>query len=109
MGNDQTKTVLDERKEPITYFAINIKQPDKLHLVPSDTFLSNIVVKVLETHCRYLVFVPAVYNQNNVLNTMNDYHIETRFLSKDLVRFVRACPRSSKKEGIVPYSENHPA
>ena len=56
MGNEQTKTELDERKEPITYFAINIKQPDKLHIVPSDTFLSTIVVKVLETHCRYLNF-----------------------------------------------------
>ena len=52
MGNDQTKTVLDERKEPITYFAINIKQPDKLHIVPSDTVLSNIITRVLEPHCR---------------------------------------------------------
>ena len=37
MGNDQTKqTEIEESKEPVTYFAINLKQPDKLHLVPSD-------------------------------------------------------------------------
>ena len=69
MGNEQTKTELDERKEPITYFAINIKQPDKLHIVPSDTFLSTIVVKVLETHCRYLNF-PFNVKLNEILKDL---------------------------------------
>ena len=32
--------------EPITYFAINIKQPDKLHVVPADRIISNLIVKV---------------------------------------------------------------
>ena len=52
MGNDQTKTALEDSGEPITYFAINIKQPDKLHIVPSDNVLSNIITRVLEPHCR---------------------------------------------------------
>ena len=52
MGNDQTKTVLEDSGEPITYFAINIKQPDKLHIVPSDSGLSKLVTRVLEPHCR---------------------------------------------------------
>ena len=52
MGNDQTKTALEDSGEPITYFAINIKRPDKLHIVPSDTVLSNIITRVLEPHCR---------------------------------------------------------
>ena len=50
MGNDQTKQELDTGNEPITYFAINIKQPDKLHIVPSDSALSGLVTRVLETH-----------------------------------------------------------
>lgn len=61
MGNEQTKIVLDNNNEPITYFAINIKQPDKLHIVPSDTTISNIVVKVLQTHCRYVVTARIVF------------------------------------------------
>ena len=52
MGNEQTKTVLEESGEPITYFAINIKQPDKLHIVPSDSVISNLVTRALETHYR---------------------------------------------------------
>ena len=52
MGNDQTKTVLEDSGEPITYFAINIKQPDKLQIVPSDSGLSKLVTRVLEPHCR---------------------------------------------------------
>ena len=51
MGNEQTKTVLEESGEPITYFAINIKQPDKLHILPSDAALSAAVVRALEPHC----------------------------------------------------------
>ena len=41
MGNEQTKTELNNinENEPITYFAINIKQPDKLHIVPSDAHI----------------------------------------------------------------------
>ena len=52
MGNEQTKTVLEESGEPITYFAINIKQPDKLHIVPSDSAVSSLVTRALQTHYR---------------------------------------------------------
>ena len=55
MGNEQTKTVLEDSGEPITYFAINIKQPDKLHIVPSDSGLSKMVTRVLEPHCRWVM------------------------------------------------------
>ena len=54
MGAEQTKIVLDNNNDPITYFAINIKQPDKLHIVPSDATISNIVLRVLESHNRSL-------------------------------------------------------
>ena len=53
MGAEQTKQELEVGSEPITYFAINIKQPDKLHIVPSDSVISSLVTRALETHYRY--------------------------------------------------------
>ena len=52
MGNDQTKQELEVNNEPLTYFAINIKQPDKLHIVPSDSAVSSLVTRALQTHYR---------------------------------------------------------
>ena len=52
MGAEQTKQELEVGGEPITYFAINIKQPDKLHIVPSDSVISSLVTMALETHYR---------------------------------------------------------
>ena len=52
MGAEQTKQELEVSSEPLTYFAINIKQPDKLHIVPSDTAVSSLVTRALETHYR---------------------------------------------------------
>ena len=51
MGAEHTKQELEVGAEPITYFAINIKQPDKLHILPSDAALSAAVVRALEPHC----------------------------------------------------------
>ena len=53
MGAEHTKQELEVGAEPITYFAINIKQPDKLHIVPSDSVISSLVTRALETHYRY--------------------------------------------------------
>ena len=75
MGNDQTKTVLEDSGEPITYFAINIKQPDKLHIVPSDSGLSKLVTRVLEPHCRS-VLICSLFQIS--LNT--SYHSEVLLL-----------------------------
>ena len=52
MGAEQTKQEPEVGGEPITYFAINIKQPDKLHIVPSDSVISSLVTRALETHYR---------------------------------------------------------
>ena len=52
MGAEHTKQELEVGAEPITYFAINIKQPDKLHIVPSDSVISSLVTRALETHYR---------------------------------------------------------
>ena len=55
MGNEQTKQELEVTNEPLTYFAINIKQPDKLHIVPSDSAVSSLVTRALQTHYRSVV------------------------------------------------------
>ena len=50
MGNETGKPVPQTNLEPVTYFAINIKQPDKLHIVPADGNNSALVTKIMETH-----------------------------------------------------------
>ena len=50
MGNESGKPITHTNLEPVTYFAINIKQPDKLHIVPADNVNSALVTKIMETY-----------------------------------------------------------